>query len=85
MAMLRYAVVNCSGDWRVVGQHRRIGRYGDCEAAVGAGARLALQAISAGHEVEFLVQDGVGELQRRDPSLCLDVAPDPDAAVVLTP
>ena len=66
MSKLRYAVLRCGDDWRVVGGERRIGRYIDQTAAVAAGARLATEAARMGHEVEFLVQDEVGELTRRE-------------------
>ena len=68
MSMLRYAVLLCDGEWRVVGGSRRIGHYADQESAVVAGARLAREAQATGHEVEFLVQGEAGELVRHDPA-----------------
>jgi hypothetical protein len=72
MANLRYAIINCAGEWRVVGERRRIGRYSSCSAATLAGARLALEAMSAGHEVEFLIQDETSQLTRCDPTACVN-------------
>lgn len=64
---LRYAIISCEGVWRVLSQRRRIGHFTDCDAATQAGARLALEALNEGHEVEFLVQEEANELTRRDP------------------
>jgi hypothetical protein len=64
---LRYAIISCDGEWRVLSQRRRIGHFNDVDAAIQAGARLALEAMSEGHEVEFLVQDEANELTRRNP------------------
>jgi hypothetical protein len=74
MATLRYAIIHCDGEWRVVGERRRIGHYPNCGSATLAGARLALEAMDAGHEVEFLVQDESNQLTRRDPVACASVA-----------
>jgi hypothetical protein len=74
MATLRYAIISCDGEWRVVGERRRIGHYPDCGAATLAGARLALEAMDAGHDVEFLVQDEANQLMRRDPVACANPA-----------
>ncbi|MHB8286695.1 MAG: hypothetical protein ACYDD1_18735 [Caulobacteraceae bacterium] len=71
---LRYAIISCDGEWRVLSERRRIGHFLDCDAATMAGARLALEAINEGHEVEFLVQDETAELRRRDPVACTAVA-----------
>jgi hypothetical protein len=65
----RYAVLRCGADWRVVGQHRKIGPFADRSSAVTSGARLALEAERAGHEVEFLVQDDSGELVKAQAAL----------------
>lgn len=58
MAKLRYAVLRFADEWKVVSGQRRMGHFATRELAVNAGARLAREAIAAGHEVEFLVQDG---------------------------
>ncbi len=82
MPTLRYAVISCDGEWRVLSERRRIGHFPDCDAATVAGARLALEALSAGHEVEFLVQDQSNQLTRRDPALCAASAGAPAAELL---
>ena len=74
MSVLRYAVVQCGPEWKVVGARRAMGHFADQNAAAAAGARLALQACAAGHSVEFLVQDEVGELKPQDPGLLAAMA-----------
>ena len=60
---LRYAVVRCGDDWRVVDAAGRHGRFADpAQAAAHVGA-LAREAIGMGYEVEVLVQSPVGELR----------------------
>ncbi len=68
---LCYAVMQFDQAWRIVSDRRQIGRFATRELASSAGARLALEAREAGHEVEFLVQQGGGELVRREPEQCL--------------
>ena len=62
MAILRYAVLQVGGEWRVVCARRRIGHFASRHQAVEAGARLAREAVESGHEVEFMVQDRTGLL-----------------------
>ena len=73
---LCYAVMRFGEDWKIVSGSRRIGHYATQDLALSAGARLAMEAVDAGHEVEFLVQQPGGELVRSDPDLCA-TKPDP--------
>ncbi len=68
---LNYAVVRFEDGWKVVSGQRRIGHYATSDLALSAGARLALEARDAGHEVEFLVQQPDAELIRTDPAACV--------------
>lgn len=62
MATIRYAVLQVADEWRVVCERRHIGHFGTRQAAVGAGARLAREAVNSGHAVEFMIQDATGYL-----------------------
>jgi hypothetical protein len=62
MTTLRYAVLEVGREWRVVCERRHIGHFPDRDQAVRAGAHLAREAVASGHAVEFMVQDGAGEL-----------------------
>lgn len=62
MAKLRYTVLRFEEEWKVVSGQRRMGHFATRGLAVNAAARLAREAIIAGHEVEFLVQDGADGL-----------------------
>jgi hypothetical protein len=57
MAKLSYAVLMIGDEWKVVSGARRMGHFATKALAVNAGTRLAREAMAAGHEVEFLVQD----------------------------
>lgn len=75
MSSMRYAVLRCGKDWRVVGERRRIGPFAERAAAVLSGARLAVEAERAGHTVEFLIQDDAGELLRADAAIFAALSP----------
>lgn len=62
MAVLRYAVLQVGPEWRVVCARWRIGHFPTRTQAVEAGARLAHEAVTSGHAVEFMVQDPTGLL-----------------------
>lgn len=62
MSILRYAVLQVGGEWRVVCARRRMGHFATRAQAVQTGARLAREAVASGHQVEFMVQDGAGLL-----------------------
>ncbi len=66
MAKLRYAVLRFADEWKVVSGQRRMGHFASKTLAMNAGARLAREAMAAGHEVEFLVQDGAACLLEFD-------------------
>ena len=66
MAKLKYAIIRFEDEWKVVSGQRRIGHFASMALAVDAGARLAREAMAAGHEVEFMVQDGGACLQSFD-------------------
>ncbi|OYX33072.1 MAG: hypothetical protein B7Y99_07760 [Caulobacterales bacterium 32-69-10] len=66
MAKLKYAIMRFGDEWKVVSGERRIGHFATMALAVNAGARLAREAMAAGHEVEFMVQDGSAYLQSFD-------------------
>ncbi|HTI68146.1 MAG TPA: hypothetical protein VL460_11435 [Caulobacteraceae bacterium] len=57
MAKLRYAVVQFAEEWKVVSGRSRMGHFATQALALNAGARLAREAMAAGHDVELLVQD----------------------------
>jgi hypothetical protein len=62
MATIRYAVLQVAEEWRVVCERRQIGHFPSLGSAVDAGARLAREAVTSGHAVEFMVQDATGFL-----------------------
>ena len=82
MATIRYAVLQIADEWRVVCERRRIGHFGSRQAAIGAGARLAREAVVSGHAVEFMIQDASGYLAAATFTAHLDIDP-PNAAPVL--
>ena len=67
-AKQRYAILRAGSEWQIVCSRRRMGHFQSRELAVEAGARLARQAVEAGHEVELLVQEEAGELVTVEPS-----------------
>lgn len=62
MATIRYAVLRVADEWRIVCERRHIGHFPSRPSAIHTGAMLAREAVSAGHAVEFLVQDHAGLL-----------------------
>jgi hypothetical protein len=66
MAKLRYAVIRISDEWKVISERRRMGHFQTQALALNAGARLAREAMAAGHEVDLLVQDDNGRLLAYD-------------------
>lgn len=62
MPTLRYAVLRFEDEWKVVSAERRMGHFASQALAMHAGARLAREAIAAGHEVELLLQDSAARL-----------------------
>lgn len=61
--MLRYAVLRCGDDWRVVSERRQFGRFETRSAAFQCALRLAREANASGLSVELLQTDDVGELR----------------------
>ena len=59
---LRYAVMKCGDEWKVVSGRRRIGHFADAHAANSAASGLCRQALDAGHTVEMLFHHPGGEL-----------------------
>ncbi|HTK35007.1 MAG TPA: hypothetical protein VL358_06920 [Caulobacteraceae bacterium] len=66
MPVFRYAVLMFGDEWKIVTAQRRIGHFRSRQLALQAGARLAREAASIGHEVELLVQDSFGGLLSQD-------------------
>lgn len=60
--MLRYAVIQQAGRWRIISAEEGVGSFATRQMALSAGARLAEEAQSSGQDVEILVQDAVGRL-----------------------
>ena len=66
--MIRLAVLRFGDEWSVQAQDRRIGHFEQPESALRAGFVLAREAAYEGHEVELLVQDRFGALERFSPA-----------------
>jgi len=87
--LVRYAILLCGEDWRVVSERRQFGRFASRAAAFQCALRLAREANAAGTVVELLHTDAVGELKSfyltdeaahpdPDPSEAADETPHPD-------
>jgi len=63
--MVRFAILRFGEEWRVVSDRRTIGAFDTSQHALELGVTMALEAAAAGHEVELLVQDAVGQLEAR--------------------
>ncbi|MFC5342835.1 putative bifunctional diguanylate cyclase/phosphodiesterase [Brevundimonas staleyi] len=61
--VVRYAILLCGSDWRVVSERRQFGRFATRSAALQCAMGLAREAIASGCEVELLHADSVGELR----------------------
>ncbi len=72
--VVRYAVLRCGDDWRVVSERRQFGRFDTRSAAFQCALRLAREANASGLSVELLQSDDVGELR------ALRLSADPVAA-----
>jgi len=60
--VVRYAVLLCGPDWRVVSERRRFGRFKTRSAAFQCALRLAQEASASGIAVELLHADSGGQL-----------------------
>lgn len=83
MATIRYAVLRVADEWRVVCERRQIGHFPSRPSAVHTGARLAREAVSSGHAVEFLVQDHAGLLVAETFEAHADEPPGPPSPPLL--
>jgi diguanylate cyclase (GGDEF)-like protein len=72
--VIRYAVLRCGDDWRVVSERRQFGRFDTRSAAFQCALRLAREANASGLSVELLQSDDAGELR------ALRLSSDPDSA-----
>jgi diguanylate cyclase (GGDEF)-like protein len=61
--VIRYAVLRCGDDWRVVSERRQFGRFETRSAAFQCALRLAREANASGLSVELLQTDEAGELR----------------------
>jgi EAL domain-containing protein (putative c-di-GMP-specific phosphodiesterase class I) len=61
--VIRYAVLRCGEDWRVVSERRQFGRFETRSAAFQCALRLAREANASGRSVELLQSDDAGELR----------------------
>lgn len=61
--VIRYAVLRCGEDWRVVSERRQFGRFETRSAAFQCALRLAREANASGLSVELLQADDAGELR----------------------
>ena len=61
--IVRYAVLLCGADWRVVSERRPLGRFASRAAAIECALRLAREATASGARVELLHADACGELK----------------------
>jgi diguanylate cyclase (GGDEF)-like protein len=61
--IVRYAVLRCGDDWRVVSERRQFGRFETRSAAFQCALRLAREANSSGLSAEILQADAGGELR----------------------
>ncbi len=60
--VVRYAVLLCDSDWRVVSERRQFGRFKTRSAAFQCALRLAQEASASGVTVELLHADSGGQL-----------------------
>ena len=67
---MRYAVLRCGDEWKIVSGERKIGHFVDREAATLAASGLCREAMKAGHTVELLTQNPSGELVPGVSSAC---------------
>ncbi len=70
MRLMRYAVLKCGEEWRVVSGRRKIGHFPDHETAMLTASGLCREAEKAGCQVELLTQNPSGELVPGLPSAC---------------
>lgn len=61
--VVRYAILLCGADWRVVSERRQFGRFVSRAAAYQCAMKLAREAIASGFSVELLHADVSGELR----------------------
>ncbi|MFN3559820.1 MAG: putative bifunctional diguanylate cyclase/phosphodiesterase [Brevundimonas sp.] len=61
--LVRYAILLCGEDWRVVSERRQFGRFPTRAAAFQCAMRLAREANASGATVELLHADAGGELK----------------------
>ena len=61
--VVRYAILLCGTDWRVVSERRQFGRFASRAAAYQCAMKLAREAITSGASVELLHTDMSGELR----------------------
>ncbi|RZI70685.1 MAG: EAL domain-containing protein [Pseudomonas sp.] len=61
--LVRYAVLLCGNDWRVVSERRQLGHFSTRSAAFQCALRLAREANASGSTVELLHTDDGGELR----------------------
>ena len=61
--VVRYAILLCGTDWRVVSERRQFGRFVSRSAAYQCAMGLAREAIASGATVEILHADSSGELR----------------------
>lgn len=61
-AAVRYAVLRCGGNWRVVSERRQFGRFGSRAAAFQCALRLSREANASGLSAEILQADAGGQL-----------------------
>lgn len=60
---VRYAVLRCGREWRVVSERRQLGHFGSRSAALQCALRLAREANASGAQVELLYTEAGGELR----------------------
>ena len=73
--MIRLAVLKFGDEWCVQAENRRIGHFPYMGSALRAGVRLAREAVYEGEDVELLVQDFCGRLERFAPYASWETAP----------
>lgn len=61
--LVRYAILLCGDDWRVVSERRQFGRFPNRAAAFQCAMRLAREANASGATVELMHADAGGELK----------------------
>ncbi|WP_292037141.1 MULTISPECIES: putative bifunctional diguanylate cyclase/phosphodiesterase [unclassified Brevundimonas] len=61
--LIRYAVLRCGREWRVVSERRQLGHFGSRSAALQCALRLAREANASGAPVELLYTETGGELR----------------------